>query len=284
MWLIKIVAILCGVYVLVVAAMFFAQTWLIFPSFMISDGRPHLPDSGQRLEIETPDGEHLHGVHLPPLRAGGGEKTVVLGFAGNGWHAEGMVLDLRRHFPECDVVAFNYRGYRPSSGRPSAAGMLADSLLIHDHIQATIGPMRTITAGYSLGTGVAAYVARQRPVAGIILVTPFDSLEAVAQERYPWVPVRWLIRHRMSTVDFLRGLPIPTAMIAAERDVVVPPSRTAALRKAIGNLVLDRTIAGTQHNTIFRYPEFAQAMRDAMAAIDANPASRASGDPHSSAR
>lgn len=284
MWLIKTFAVLCGVYLFVLAAMYVAQTWLIFPAFMVSDGRPSLPAGAERLAIDTPDGLRLHGVHLPPARGEGCDKTAVLGFGGNGWHAEGMALDLRQHFPACDIVVFNYRGYKPSTGQPSAAGILADSLLIHDQAQKVIGAARVITVGYSLGSGPAAYLARERTIAGVVLVTPFDALEAVAQQRYPWLPVRWLIRHRMPSTDFLRGLTVPVAVIAAEHDEVVPPNRTAALRQAINNLVLDRTIAGAHHNDIFHRPAFVQAMTEAREAIDARSVPGASRDWGQSAR
>jgi len=284
MWLVKTFAVLCGAYLTVVAAMYVAQTWLIFPSFMVSDGRPPLPAGAQRLELDTPDGVRLHGVHLPPARGDGCDKTVVLGFGGNGWHAEGMALDLRRHFPDCDIVVFNYRGYRPSGGSPSAKGILADALLIHDHVRRTMGPARILAVGYSLGSGAASYLARERPIAGVVLVTPFDSLEAVAQQRYPWLPVRWLIRHHMSSVEFLRGLTVPVAVIAAEDDEVVPPARTEALRRAIAKLVFDRTINGAHHNDIFHQPAFAQSMTEARAAIDAESASGASRDSGHSVR
>ena len=269
---IRILAIFCGFYLAVLAAMYFGQTWLIFPAYMVSDSRPALPDSAVRLELVTAEGERLQGIRLAPQqRAVGGDKTVVLGFGGNGWHAEGMALDLRRHFPDRDIVVFNYRGYRPSSGRPSAAALLADGVLIHDHVQQTLGPARIIAVGYSLGSGVAAYLARERPIAGLILVTPFDALEAVAQQRYPWAPVHWLIRHRMPSVDFLRGSAVPTAVIASERDVIVPPERTAVLRQGIGNLVFDRIIAGAQHNDIFHHPDFRTAMAGAIVLLDTKP-------------
>ena len=266
---IKLLAIPCGFYLAVIVAMYFGQSWLIFPAYMVSDSRPALPDGAVQLELVTAEGDRLHGIHVSPQRSASGYKTVVIGFAGNGWHAEGMALDLRRHFPDRDIVVFNYRGYRPSGGRPSAAALLADGLHIHDHVQQTLGPARTFAVGYSLGSGVAAFLARERPLAGLILVTPFDALEAVAQQRYPWAPVRWLIRHHMPSVDFLRGLTLPTAVIAAERDVIVPPERTAALRRGIGNLVLDRTLAGAQHNDIFSHPDFGSAMAEAMERFDA---------------
>ena len=267
----RILAIFCGVYIVVVAAMFAGQTWLIFPAFMVSDDRPVLPPGAVRLELVTADGERLQGIRLPPSGQTAGDKPVIIGFGGNGWHAEGLVLDLHGHFPGHEIVAFNYRGYRPSSGRPSAAALLADGVLIHDHTRQSIGPVRTIAVGYSLGSGVAAYLASRRTVAGLILVTPFDSLEAVAQQRYPWAPVRWLMRHSMSTADFLRDSPVPVAIIAAQQDDVVPPSRTAALRQGVGNLVFDRTIAGTRHNDIFHHPDFRKSMAAAISAIGSPP-------------
>lgn len=284
MWLIKTLVVLCVTYLLVVAAMFFAQTWLIFPSFMVPDGRPPLPEGAQRLDLATADGLRLYGVHLPPARSASGDKSLVLGFGGNGWHAEGMALDLRQHFPDSDIVVFNYRGYKPSTGQPSAAGILADSLLIHDHVRQTIGASRIITVGYSLGSGPAAYLARERSVAGVVLVTAFDSLEAVAQQRHPWLPVRWLIRHHMPSVEFLHGLTLPVAVISAEHDEVVPPARTAALRQGTGNLVLDRTIAGAHHNDIFQQQAFVEAMAGAKSAIDTNSVTRSSGETGQSAR
>ena len=268
---IRILGIFCGFYLAVLAAMYFGQTWLIFHAYMVSESRSALPEGATRLELMTAEGDQLQGIHLAPRRQASGDKTVVLGFGGNGWHAEGMVLDLRRHFPDRDIFVFNYRGYRPSSGRPSAAALLADGLQIHDHVQRTLGPARTIAVGYSLGSGVAAYLARERPLAGLILVTPFDSLEAVAQQRYPWAPVHWLIRHRMPSVDFLRSSAVPTAVIAAERDVIVPPERTAVLRRGIGNLVFDRIVAGSQHNDIFHHPDFRTAMAEAIMLFDSKP-------------
>jgi len=103
---------------------------------------------------------------------------------------------------------------------------------------------------------------------GLILVTPFDSLETLARDLYWWAPVGLLLRHRMPTIEFVRGSLAPTALIIAQRDRIVPARRSAPLRLAIGNLVFERTIdAG--HNDIFDRPAFATAMRDALARIEA---------------
>lgn len=270
--IVKLVIVLAVAYVIVVSVIYAAQTWLIFPTYLVPETGSPLPPSAERLEFATPDGNRLQGVRIPPAQKTSGDRGVVLGFGGNAWHADSDAVYLHELFPEAEIIVFHYRGYKPSTGRPSAKALLADAPLIHDHVLSVVGPARIVAVGFSIGSGVAAHLASRRPLAGLILVTPFDSLEAVASEAYPWAPVSLLLRHRMPTVDFVRGLQTPTAIIAAEHDTIVPPRRTDALRQGIANLVLDRTIAGTGHNDIYHHPEFRQAMVDALARITARPA------------
>ncbi len=145
---------------------------------------------------------------------------------------------------------------------------MSDSLTIFDRLQQARASQDIIAVGFSLGTAIAAYLARHRPATGLILVTPFDSLEALARELYWWAPVGLLLRHRMPTLEFVRGALAPTAVIVADHDKVVPARRSAPLRRAVSNLVFARTIdAG--HNDLYDHPDFAEAMREALAAIEA---------------
>jgi hypothetical protein len=136
--------------------------------------RVQLPESTQRLQVRTPDGESLAGVRIPLKGATADGAPTLLGFGGNAWNAGGMALTLHALFPHRDVVAFHYRGYAPSTGRPSARALFSDSLTIFDHLLQTQAGERILPVGFSIGAAVAAYLARHRPV------TPFDSLEAVA--------------------------------------------------------------------------------------------------------
>jgi pimeloyl-ACP methyl ester carboxylesterase len=155
--------------------MYFAQTWLLFPSMLARATRVQLPASTQRLEVKTPDGETLAGLRVPSCVGRAKRAPTLLGFGGNAWNAGTMVLTLHRLFPDRDVVELHYRGYAPSSGRPSAQALLSDSLVIFDHLKREQTSQPIFAVGFSIGSGVAAYLAQQRPVAGLILVTPFDS-------------------------------------------------------------------------------------------------------------
>ena len=246
--------------------MFEFQAQAIFPVHAVAAPGP-LPPGAERVSIAAPEGNQLHGVHIPPATASSKERTLILGFAGNAWNSEDAANYLRELYPSADIVAFHYRGYRPSTGSPSSAALLADAPLVHDFAVSKVRPGRTIAVGFSIGSGVAAHLARERPLDGLILITPFDSLKAVASGHYPFLPVGALFRHEMDAAAALKGSKVPTAIVAAERDTIIPPRRTDALRHSVGNLVFDRTIPGAGHNDVYHRPEFRDAMEQALQAL-----------------
>ena len=103
---------------------------------------------------------------------------------------------------------------------------------------------------------------------GLILVTPFDSLKAVAQSMYPWAPIAPFFNHELDAAGALRQNGVPVAIIAAQRDEIVPAERTEALRAMVPNLVFDQTIERAGHNDVYTRSEFHEAMRDALARLE----------------
>jgi pimeloyl-ACP methyl ester carboxylesterase len=244
--------------------MFDFQTQMMFPTHAVTPPGP-MPRGTVRHSVRTAGGDTLHGVHIPGAEAR--NRTLILGFAGNAWNSEDAASYLHKLYPEADVVAFHYRGYRPSTGSPSADALMEDAPLVYDYASELVGPKRTIAVGFSIGTGVASTLAEQRPLDGLILVTPFDSLKAVAKGHYPFLPVGALFRHDMDSAAALKRSKVPTAIIAAADDTLITPARTNALRRSVGNLVFDRTIPYVGHNDIYHHPRFHEAMREALGAF-----------------
>ena len=245
--------------------MAWSQADIIFPAHAVAHAGP-LPAGAKRLSVDTEDGETLVGTLIPASGRGAGQ-TLVLGFGGNAWNGQDVAEYLHELYPEADVAAFHYRGYRPSTGRPSADDLIADAPLVYDAAVKKVGPQRTVAVGFSIGTGIAATLAGQRPLAGLILVTPFDSLKAAAQSMYPWLPIGAFFQHEIDAAGALAGVKVPTAIVAAEHDEIIAPSRTEALRPKVPNLVFDRTIANAGHNDIYQRSAFHLAMHEAFGQI-----------------
>ncbi|MCC5972199.1 MAG: hypothetical protein JJU15_19860 [Pararhodobacter sp.] len=262
--LLKILSVLVALYAVAVIVMALAQGALLFPRWAMG-GSPPLPSSAVELRLERPGGVVLAGHLLPGTRE---DAPLLLGFGGNAWDGAAMVLFLRQVFPEHDVAAFHYRGYAPSTGRPSARALLEDSVAVHDHLAEG---RAVVAVGFSVGAGPAAHLAQARALQGVLLVTAFDSLEGLARGHYPWAPVRWLLRHRMEPAADLAASGVPVALISAERDTIIPRARTQALREALAGtapgIVFDRVVAGG-HNDIYARSELADAMRAALLVLE----------------
>jgi alpha-beta hydrolase superfamily lysophospholipase len=256
-------------YVGVVALLYVLQTSLVFPGSYLPSQRLNSPRVPERLELSSSYGAILHGMLFPGAR---GDADVLIGFGGNAQDAELLGQDLAADFPELNVVVFHYRGYGPSTGRPSEAAVLADALVIHDALVARIRPARVYAIGISLGSAVAAYLSKQRVLAGVLLVTPFDSVESIAKESYFWMPVGLLLRHRFPAAVFMTGNPTPTAVIAAAEDRVVKPHRTEALVAQLENLVFQATLPDAGHETLYELPAYKTTLQAAFGALrDAAP-------------
>jgi hypothetical protein len=245
--------------------MFEFQSQLIFPTHAVPPAGP-VPPGADLLSLETPDGQKLAGIQIP-ADAPAKEKTLILGFGGNAWNGQDVAEYLHQLFPDFDVVAFHYRGYAPSTGSPSANALIADAPLVYDFAVERLQPDRIIAVGFSIGSGIAAELAGKRRLDGLILVTPFDSLKAVAQSMYPWLPIGPFFEHEIDTATAINGVRTPVAIIAAERDEIVPSERTAELRRQIPQLAFDRIIARAGHNDIYARSDFHAAMREAFAAV-----------------
>jgi pimeloyl-ACP methyl ester carboxylesterase len=246
--------------------MTWSQADLIFPAHAVPTAGP-MPRGSERLSVDTPDGETLVGI-LIPASAPTDSRTLILGFGGNGWNGQDVAEYLHELYPDAEVVAFHYRGYRPSTGRPSAASLIADAPLVFEAAVKRVKPKRSIAVGFSIGTGIAATLAGQRKLDGLILVTPFDSLKAVAQSAFPWLPIAPFFQHEIDAGKAISKVKAPTAIIVAERDAIIPVSQAAALRPKVPNLAFDETIAGAGHNDIYQRRAFQQAMHDARSAVE----------------
>ena len=193
-----------------------------------------------------------------------GAGAPILYFGGNAESVEANRADFARWFPQCTIYLTAYRGYGASDGTPSQDALFADALALYDEVAARHAGQPVAVIGRSLGSGVASYLASQRPVARLALVTPFDSMAAVGSAHYPWLPVRWLLRDRYDSQRHVARHRGPVMVIRAGRDQVVPPNNTARLVAALPPDARVVVLDDADHNTIDADPRYGRALADFM--------------------
>lgn len=108
-------------------------------------------------------------------------------------------------------------------------------------------------------------LASQRPVSRLILITPYNSLESLARQQFRWFPVRWLLQDRFESWRYAAHITVPTLLIAASHEEVIPRSSTQQLYThfAPGVATL-KVIPGTGHNSISDSPEYLKLLGDGL--------------------
>ena len=246
--LLRILRGLALAWLVLAAAVWLAQRWLIYlpQATRIEAGRTDF--------ALDRDGVVLRGWRLNP-RAG----DALLYFGGNAERIELAGPVLAQALPGRVIHQLAYRGYGASDGRPSEAALVDDAVALFDEVRRRQPAAHIAVLGRSLGSGVASALAARRPVDALILVTPFDSLEAVAAQLLPMLPVRTLLRDRFDSVAALADFDGPVLVIRAGRDAVIPPARTDALLAALPDArVAELGDAG--HNDIDLDPAYTEAI------------------------
>ncbi len=203
-----------------------------------------------------------NGVTLRGWRLNPGQGKALIYLGGNAESLQASRAEFAGLFPGRTVYLLAYRGYGASEGTPVEAELFGDALALYDQIKAQHPHTPVAVIGRSLGSGVASYLASKRPVERLVLVTPFDSLVEVAQSHYPLFPVRWLLRERYDSTQYLPHYRGPLLILRAGQDRVVPPANTDRLLASLANgpRVVDFPDAG--HDDISDHPGYSAAMQD----------------------
>ena len=245
-------------------AVYLAQDALIFYRQPLPDARRadlarRFP-AAQEVFLQAKDGARLQAWHLKA-----GPPTVIY-FGGNAEDPSWMLEELR-NAPGSSWLIVNYRGYGLSEGSPGEAALVSDALQWFDYAMTLpdAEPKRTFAFGRSLGSGVAVALAAQRPLAGLILVTPYDSLAAVAKRYYWYLPVDLLLKHRFDSIARAPSLKQPLLCLIAGRDDVIPPVHGERLFDAWGGPKRKILLREAGHNSADAHPMFWPSIREYLA-------------------
>lgn len=237
-------------YVAAVALLFVTQRKLIyFPDTRkVAPAEVGLANVSEQI-IETPDGERLVAWWSAPKNG----KPVILDFQGQGGAPSHRAHRIAAFVADgYGIFTPAYRGFGGSTGSPSEHALIADGKLAYDWlVKRGIAANRIVVFGESLGTGVAVQVAAERPVAGVILDSPYSSLADVAQGRFPWIPVRWLMHDQFKSTVHIQRVSAPVLIYHGDRDTIVPYEMGKRLYAAATGPKQMLTIPGGFHTVPF---------------------------------
>jgi len=234
----------CAVAALVAAgtACMRLDDFMFFPDRSVSP-----PPAGvEERWITTADGVRLHAWYAagPP-----GVPTLVWahGNAGNIACRADVLHELAAR--GLAVLAFDYRGYGGSEGRPTEAGVYRDAEAAYDSERARgVRPERLVCFGESLGGAVAIHLASERPCAGVVVVATFTSMRDVGRAHYG--PLAVLAGSRFDSVGRVAHLSVPLLVAHGDRDDVVPFALGEQLFAAAREPKRFVRVPGARHNDV----------------------------------
>ena len=212
------------------------------------------------------DGLRLDAVTLEGSQPSGSAYWILFSNGSAGSIYLDRVQDQLEQLHELgyNVLAFDYRGFGRSPGAPTEAGLYADAMASYEYLTETrrIDPARVILAGRSLGSAVAVELGIRVPSAGLLLLSPIDSIPLMGERIYPWVPVRYLAANRFDSVGKADRVRAPAIVVHALDDRFVPiDAARAVFARLSGPKLMVETRGG--HNGAGFSP--VSELRDALA-------------------
>jgi len=86
--------------------------------------------------------------------------------------------------------------------------------------------------GESLGTGPAVALARDRPVAGVLLNAPYASVRRLFELRGLPIPYRWLMKDPFDSEALIGGVTAPLLILHGTDDPAIPVAEAHRLYDA----------------------------------------------------
>ncbi len=250
--MLNLVVIIVGVFIFLSGYLYLQQERMIFLIPPI-DRSAYSEFSENQIDIQQAK-QRLSGWKV--MRDQNAQKTMLY-FGGNAEDVVYMNYEARR-FRIKQLFAFNYPGYGESTGKPSQQAIYEAALLVYDRLRSEyrLDPKDLVIMGRSLGSAVATYVAANREASGLILITPFDSMENIAANHYKLFPVRLLLKHRFASIEHIAKVENEILMLAAEQDEIVARENLLRLQAAARQKarLIEYTHVG--HNDIQAHPDY----------------------------
>lgn len=196
-----VIRIIVSYILLFLSAHFFLERLILWPrkqsvevtALSMHEGRI------ENIELQMKDNTVLRGWFVK--NSNSKKSNLLIYFGANAEELSGVISKMSK-LDKWSIALINYRGYGMSEGTAVETTLYSDSEEIYDYFASRedVNKSNIVVMGRSIGTGVATYLAEKRNTSAVILVSPFDSLVSVVQEKCPILPANVILPHKYDSI------------------------------------------------------------------------------------
>jgi len=175
----------------------------------------------QKIKIKTTDNIELISWYHKKNTS---EYKTILFLHGNAGSLENRIHKIN-HFKDMNInfLIIAWRGFSGNKGQPSEQGLYNDANSAVEWLKSNgVLEQNIIIYGESLGTGIATEISQNRNFAGIILESPFTSMIAAGKDKYPYLPIKILLKDKYESDKKIKNIKSPILVMHGKADSIVP--------------------------------------------------------------
>ena len=253
----KWLKVILGIYLLLCIGLFFAQEKVIFAAHHTDEAKKYR--AGYEVEIPLEDQLTMNALIIP-VKAGTRSKGAIMYLHGNKGNIQRGIYQTRTMRDRgLDIMIIDYRGYGKTEDKPRSDNqMLTDASKAYNYLKENYDESQIYIVGYSLGTGMASYLAKTNNPAHLFLVAPFTNLTAI-KDQYLWMFPDFLMKYKLDNAEHVKNLTTPVTIVHGTDDTVVDYKYSLELKK-INNKIDLITSKGQSHRGIIFDPLLRRAL------------------------
>lgn len=229
MTIVKIAIIFLGFMILLYGLMYFMQEKFVFRATKLPQNYNfNFNYDFEEHYFEMPDGKKINAL----LFKSENSKGLVFYLHGNAdalnyWGDIAPTYTKHNH----DILIIDYRGYGKSEGSIKSEQQLYDDIQnIYKQMCKNYNEQNIVVIGYSIGSGIASHISANNNPGRLILLSPYFSLESLANKHYPFFP-KFLIRYKFPTNENIPQIKCPITLFHGKNDALIPPEHSKNLIK-----------------------------------------------------
>ena len=209
------------IYLLIIFLTYIFQRNLLYHPTENNYSDDKLTISVEKIKIKTQDDITLLAwYHNKDIH----DYKTILFLHGNAGTLENRIHKIN-HFKDINVnfLLIAWRGFSGNEGKPTEQGLYKDARSALKWLKNKgIKEENIIIYGESLGTGIATEISQNKNFAGVILESPFTSMIDTGKDKYPFLPVKFLLKDKYESDKKIQNIIIPILIMHGKVDKIVP--------------------------------------------------------------